>query len=544
MKLTDDTIEKYDIYITTNGKYRSRVQKRTYTLLICEECGEDFLGIDEKRKFCTKKCSANNENVSLKRAKTNIIKYGCSEPLSNHDIREKAKDTKNIKYGDENFVNPQKALRTKIKKYGDFESITEKTKSTKLEIYDDEYYTNPNKRIETLIERYDVKDSFSIKGVSEKIKERLLDNYGVDNFFKSNLFIEQKKKLISEERNIRYQRIYKEFSDEKYTILTSIYEYILTGGLVIAKCPKGHIQEYYISNWNKGCRCGKCFGNVSKTEIEISDFVKSLDVHVISNDRTIISPLELDIVIPEKKIAIEYCGLYWHSEELGKSKGYHLHKLEKCKEKDYQLITVFENEWINTKDIVKSIIKTKLGKLDYKIHARQCVIKETSFAEKKIFLGDNHLQGDCVSKYNMGLYFKDELVSLLTIGKSRFDNKYDYEILRFCNKLNTSISGSFSKLFSHFKKNIGSGYIVTYSDRRYFDGMIYANNGFIFEKYTEPNYWYSKGYNLYNRMVFQKHKLKNKLSSYNDNLTEKENMEKDKYYRIWDCGNYKYSIVI
>jgi hypothetical protein len=119
------------------------------------------------------------------------------------------------------------------------------------------------------------------------------------------------------------------------------------------------------------------------------------------------------------------------------------------------------------------------------------------------------------------------------------NKNYDYEIARFCNKLNTSVIGGFSKLFNYFVKNYEFSNIITYADKRISNGGLYQNNGFTLLRESEPNYFYTKDYKLLeSRNKYQKHKLKELLPNYNSELTEWENMQLHGYDRIWDCGNY------
>ena len=145
----------------------------------------------------------------------------------------------------------------------------------------------------------------------------------------------------------------------------------------------------------------------------------------ILNTRRVIPPVELDVYIPEKKIAIEYNGLYWHSEKF-KTKTYHYDKWLACKNQGVQLIQIWEDDWYYKKDIVKSIILTKINKFEDKIFARKCVIKIVNYNEKFIFLNNNHLQGNSSSSINIGLYYNNELVSLMTFGKRRTNNKNEF----------------------------------------------------------------------------------------------------------------------
>ncbi len=92
--------------------------------------------------------------------------------------------------------------------------------------------------------------------------------------------------------------------------------------------------------------------------------------------------------------------------------------------------------------------------------------------ESKIFLDENHIQGNCISKYRYGLYYNNELISLMTFGKSRF--KDEFELLRFCNKLGYNVVGGASKLFFHFLKDHEEiKEVISYADRRWSVGNLY-----------------------------------------------------------------------
>ena len=179
--------------------------------------------------------------------------------------------------------------------------------------------------------------------------------------------------------------------------------------------------------WN----CYPYLSNNSYCEKEVIEFVKSIyNGVIINNNRKIIAPYELDIYLPEKKLAIEFDGLFWHNDKSGKDKNYHLDKTEKCEKQGIQLIHIFEDEWIEKQIIVKSIIKSKIGIYDKKIYARKCQIKEIAIKDKNDFLRMNHLQGEDHSQIKLGLFYENELVSVMTFGKPRFNKKYDFEYMK------------------------------------------------------------------------------------------------------------------
>lgn len=273
----------------------------------------------------------------------------------------------------------------------------------------------------------------------------------------------------------------------------------------------------------------------SRGEREISEWLTSLSIFHTRNDRTLIKPKELDIVIPSKNLAIEYNGLYWHS---GDSKS-HKEKLNLTNQAGYDLIQIFEDEWEMKQDIVKSIISSKLGICDT-IYARKTKLSEVDNKTAREFYGKTHIQG-YVNGNHFGLFYDDELVSCVTIGKSRFEKNVN-ELLRFSSKLYTNVVGGFQKLLAGIKPQYQS--IATYSDLRYFSGRIYEQCG-TYIKTTEPGYFWvdKKGGTRLTRHSTQKHKLKNLLGdSFDKNLTENENMIRNGYLKIWDCGHKKYGL--
>lgn len=172
----------------------------------------------------------------------------------------------------------------------------------------------------------------------------------------------------------------------------------------------------------RGSGCPKCTNHSSKPESDIIDFIKTFyNGEIINNTRNIISPLELDIYIPEYKIAIEYNGLKWHSEEFNKDKNYHLVKLNKCNELGINLIQIFEDEYLEHKEIVLSKIKHLLKKdCDLsKVFARKCIVKEIDKNISKDFLEKNHIQGFSASTVYLGGFYNNELVGVMTFKEEK-----------------------------------------------------------------------------------------------------------------------------
>jgi len=294
-------------------------------------------------------------------------------------------------------------------------------------------------------------------------------------------------------------------------------------------------------------KCPTCYPietSSSLIERELSNFINEHISNIELNDRKMLEGKELDIYIPDKNIAIEMDGLYWHGEQQGKDRNYHLNKTKDCSDRGIRLFHVFENEWYSKQNIVKSILLNKLGMSENIVYARKCEIRTVDIKTKNKFLNDNHIQGEDKSSIKLGLYYNDNLVSIITFGHARYNKNYDWELIRFCNKLNTSVVGGFSRLLKHFRKH-NNGSIITYADKRYSDGNVYDKNGFTWLHDSKPNYWYWKrGYEglLESRVKYQKHKLSKLLKNYDGDMSEWDNMINNGYDRIWDCGNKVYYI--
>ena len=294
-----------------------------------------------------------------------------------------------------------------------------------------------------------------------------------------------------------------------------------------------------------GHGCPKCFHTISQAEIDIVEFIKdNYNGEIITHDRKILNGKELDIFLPEKKIAIEYDGLIWHSEKY-RDKTDILYKHNECISKGIRLINIFEDEWFEHTAICKSKIKSLLN-LNAKIYARKCDIRIVGHREAFYFLNDNHLQGSIPSKHNIGLYYNNELISIMTFGNLRKNlgstsKEGAYEMLRFCNKMGYNVIGGASKLLHFFIERYNPEEIISYADRRWSDGNMYKKLGFTEDSITQQNYFYvfPNGQKRINRFSLRKNILVKKFGC-PANKTEKEYCEKMGFYRIYDCGCLKY----
>lgn len=271
----------------------------------------------------------------------------------------------------------------------------------------------------------------------------------------------------------------------------------------------------------------------SKQEFELVQFVESLGFEVIRNSRKVIPPLELDIFIPELNIAIEYNGSIWHSEFNGKDRNYHVLKTQECSKNGIQLIQIFDFEWNNRQEQVKSFLLSKLNRNSIRLYARKCQVIELSTQEAKNFLGKYHILGSCNFIKAFGLIYNNEVQSMICIGRHHRNNS-EMVLSRYVGKTGVTVAGGLSKLVSAAVKEFGK--LSTWVDLRWSNGESWINSGWELERVLPPDYFYL---NTKNRTIISKQSRKKSSVNTPNHMTEKEHAESEGLTRIWDCGKIK-----
>lgn len=312
-------------------------------------------------------------------------------------------------------------------------------------------------------------------------------------------------------------------------------DYVNLRTKISIKCRDHGWFDQTMKNHLKGQGCPRC--KISSGHLKILDILDNFGVNYKINDRNLIHPFELDVVIGDK-LAIEFDGLYYHSYDSIESRNQkyrHYDKKTLCESKGIKLLRIREDE-LSKLEIVKSIIGNNLG-LSKRLYARKCSLARLRYRDVRSFLENNHLAGSKNSTHNYALIHDNEIIQVMTFNKHTI---YQYEIVRSATKCGYCVVGGLSKLFDYAKSDIGFNRCLTFADRRYTDGHGYEKLGFILNGITKPNYVYVDGNRCFSRMKFQKHKLKGLLDVFDPGLTEPENMFANGYRRLWDCGNYKF----
>lgn len=288
-------------------------------------------------------------------------------------------------------------------------------------------------------------------------------------------------------------------------------------------------------------RCPKCAPEGSKLQHDIADWIESFSkLKVGRNIKGLIGRRELDIYVPARGIAIEINGLYWHNELSGKDAKYHQEKTAACNLLGIGLMHIFEDEWYQKNDIIKSMIANRLNLNIEKIHARKCKVVELTKQERQNFFNTNHIEGDTVAIKAFGLTFNDELVSAISLRKPFHKTHKDkVEIARSCSKLNINVVGGVSRLIKKivawaqtddYKK------IITYADTRLGTGKSYELAGFQLVNTTAPRFWWTDSHKRYNRFRFK--------ADNSREMTEAQVAEEAGVVKIWGCSNNVYELQI
>ena len=503
----------------------------------CSYCGKPFLATPQQilsgKLTCSKECryklsaqsyqsssgssNADGYSAMLKKYRESCLNsLGVDNPRKSEDVRSKARSTSQERYGTDSFSKTdlflEKCRETNQKRYGvDWAAQTEQHKL--------------------------------------RVKETCLKKYGVDNPSKSELAI---SKLMSDPSCLRnlvsFKQSPKEFIAQHFSEKPTLLQLADICGV------KDSSIGYILDQLN--CTDLVAY-TYSRMESEVYEFLRSEipNEEILTNTRKIITPYELDFLVPSKKLAIECNPTITHNSTIpgfgegdeAKPVSYHKMKSDRCESAELFLFHIFGYEWANKKPIVLSMLRALLGTTPHRVFARNTDVVEVSTADSLKFLSENHRQGAVNSKVRLGLCFQDELVSLMTFNRMRHtigtgtDDLQDcWELSRFCSKLNTSVVGGASKLLKHFIETYSPKQIRSFSDRAHTTGKLYSTLGFHEIRRSDPGYvWVRlKDDVAYNRVNAQKRNIQRFLNDPTIDLeqSESEIMSSHGFVKVYDSG--------
>ncbi len=502
-------------------------------VMMCEYCNEKFdkINRDIKKaneivdKDCCKKCK------HKKAEDVNLIKYGVrwhtqteesrknssivnGPRLRSKEFRDNMKKVSMERYGVPNFSQAEevqnKMKTTNLEKFGhenpgSASEVIARRRATNLERYGNEEFlaseAGRKSVVEGVIKKYGVENPYQAEEVKEKIKQINMARYGVSHHFKVlEKGIEHGKRVLQIKKDSGKLKTY--------------------NGKTISELREG--SEYsesrfraLIKNYGYEEAC-KMTPKISSLEQIMASWLNEMGLEFNKKKMGKYYP---DFNIEDKKLIIEVSGLLWHCDRYQPNDNYHVEKLEYYKELGYRSLFFWEDEIVEKPEIIKSIIRNKAGLITGKIAARKCEIRQGSTQEGVTFVNRNHLMGPGPSSLTYFLMNGGEPVSCLQMKRKKDLN---YEISRFCSKLNFSVIGAFSKLLSHFEKTVEHTSILTFVDRRYGEGLYLPDLGFKFNSCSRSFNWTNSHKRLH-RMKFPGN------TGYEMG-----------YNKVWDCGQAKY----
>lgn len=412
-----------------------------------------------------------------------------------------------------------------------------------LEGYNDSYIAA---KVGITIERLD--QLFVLHSI--KLKKHKKKQINIDEF-----------KFLYLDKRYTYKQLADHFDCSMFVIYKMISDNKITRGLKQYEFDREQLYSLYITQNKTQQELSEIFGCCQNTidralefhsitknnsysyresniEKKIRVLLDTLNVNYIQNSRKIIAPLELDFFLPDYDIAIEVCGLYWHSTKVNSNQHHIYDKYKICNNLGIRLITIFEDEIIYKPKIVENRVAIILNRRPSDIYARQCIIKQLLPDIGSAFLNTYHLQGSGNNSIYLGAFYEDNLMAVMSFSKpsiAKGASKTQWELNRFASI--DSIPGIASKLFKFFIKNNAPESIISYADLRWNTGNLYNKLGFKHIHDSRPNYWYIDQLKRKHRFNFTKHKVLQLYPKEDPNQTAIEITDKHGLPRIYDCGN-------
>ena len=517
-------------------------------MIKCKICGQKFKNISWKH--------LKKHNITPSEYKNRYGELFSSDYKKS--ISERVSGEKNPNFGKKHSQSTIDKIREKRRNQTAWNKGKPMSEDQKLKISESKKETNIGENNPNFGKKH---SQSTIDKIKEKRKNQIITKEQIEKaletkrrngydlaFFKGKKHTEKSKKKISdagikrgEKQKLVSTSLLIEFANKEGFVINDILD-DYTWNVTCPNCQSmfNITKQYFYPSKYRGPRCLTCDNNysyISKDEQDIVNFIKdNTSYEVYQNDRNLLSGKEVDIYIPDLKLAIEYNGLYWHSEQY-KNKDYHITKTKILENKGIHLIHIFEDEWHSSKEIVQSRLNNLLLNTHKRIFARKCIVKEIDSSIANKFLRENHIQGSGRSNYRLGLYYNETLVSVMTFSKSNISRKInDWEINRFCSLLNVNVIGGCGKLFKQFIECNDPLKVISYADKRWSKGNVYSKIGFKKLSETPPNYWYFKANDLsrYHRFALRKNE------NDDQSLTEWQNRRNQGWHRIWDCGHIKF----
>jgi hypothetical protein len=425
--------------------------------------------------------------------------------------------------------------------YGEFTSTFKALQGANASTHPDSVQ---NRRNSTNLTKYGSTSPLGDKDILNKFKNTMVEKYGVTSAKKSQVFVDKANATCERNhgvdnpmKNSDIVSKIKENCISTYGVSnpmqTDSVKNKLKNSLMLKYGTENYstTAEFKVKFFETMTKNGSDFE--SKPENELKQFVESLGLKCKKGYIGGADPKQIDIMIEDSNVCIEFNGTFWHSEAYGRDRQYHLSKTVQCEKKNKKLIQIFDHEWDNKKDQVKSFLTSALGKNTRKVNARDCDFYELNPEDARDFLKHYHILGSGHISRAYGLMLNGELLSVITLAKHHRNNT-ELVLNRYVCKSDVTVRGGLSKLTKNIIKEVGS--ITTWIDRRWSNGQSWLTAGWTVVNTLGPDYFY---YNTKTHKIISKQSRKKSLVNTPAGMTESQHAKLDSLVRVWDCGKIK-----
>ena len=557
-----------------------------FTEHVCPICGEILRFWNINRTWCyaktcgKKECAQqiiHSDSAKQKCKETFLEHYGVDNPAKCKEVIEKMKTTNMERYGKEYIVETdffkEKSANTCMERYGvpyatQSEEVQQKAIATNLERYGRERFLQGREIHDVIektnIERYGCKYPMQNQEIlqraidtnmerlgvpypmqSDKVKENYRKAYHQNNY-PNAVNTDDINKILEKFENVSIDSIYannKYFSEcikflyklknrelrlkeiaELFGVMASTIRYRINN--------LNLVQYFYIRDVS--------------LEVQFKELLDKNNISYFRRDRSVIGPEEIDFLLETYKIGIEINDLNSHNVK-NKDVNYHINKVIRAANSGVHLIHIWE--WELTNKILwnrlSNWIINLLNLSKTRIYARKCNIRTVSINIERDFLRSYHLQGYRKSEVCLGLYYKGELIQLMSFCKSRYNSNYEWELLRLCTKYGYTSVGGANKLLKHFIKTYNPSSLISYCDLSKFTGKVYTDMGFKLIKRNQPSAtWYNEeteNYFLHSSLV---KKGADKLlgTNFGKGTNNEQIAIQNGYRKVYNCGMNVYGL--
>lgn len=409
-------------------------------------------------------------------------------------------------------------------------------KKTKLDRYGDPNYNNHEQSTQTNLEKYGVENQFQRKELFPSIVQKKVERYGTYNNIAKNHATRIANSGSLEASYSKQNETYKQTCLERYGTdnaakLTEVRQQIAES------LRETFLERYGVENYwtmpdaklSNGSRNSKA--NLSFCELLKGSGLTFEQEFALESKRFDFKIRDILVEINPTATHNSTWGIY---SKDGLEKNYHKIKTNIANTNGLHCIHVFD--WDDPNKIV-AMVNTKEV-----VFGRNCDIKEVSVQETADFLTAHHIQGYARDRIRIGLYYEDQLVSLMTFGKPRYNKNYQYELIRYCNaKFN--IAGGAEKLFKYFVSKYQPSSVISYCDLSKFSGQVYEKLGFKKIRVSGASkHWY----NLKTKEHITDNLLRQRgfdqlfKTNYGKGTSNEALMLEAGFVEVYDCGQATY----